>query len=71
MLLEQFAVVAEEAAGTALLHEAAQDADGEMRFADADGAGEEQSFAGGVHRIGLNKFASGAEGRLSERSAPW
>ncbi len=58
-VLEQLAVVAEEAADAALLHEAAQDADGEMGFADADGAGEEQALAGGVDGVGLDELARG------------
>ena len=42
-----------------LLDQAAQDADGEMRFADADGPGEEQAFAGGIDGIGVDEFARG------------
>ena len=60
-VLEQLAVVAEEAADAALLHEAAEDADGEVGFADADGAGEEQAFAGGVDWIGFDEFARGLQ----------
>ena len=45
-----------------LLDEAAEDADGEMGFADADGAGEEQALAGGIDGIGLDKLARGEMG---------
>ena len=56
-VLEQLAVVGEEPFDAALADQAAKDADGEMRFAHADGAGEEQAFAGGVYRVCLDKFA--------------
>ena len=61
-LLEEFAVVDEEAGGAAFGDEGLQDADGEVSFADADGAGEQEAGAAGFERVGLDEFAGGEVG---------
>jgi hypothetical protein len=61
-VLEQLAIVAEEAFDAALLHQAAQHAHGQVGFAHADGAGEEQALAGGIHGVSLDKLAGGQVG---------
>jgi|GEM_PF-3728972 len=64
-LFEQLAIVEEEPLRAALDH-GLQDADGEMRFAYADVAGEQDADAVGVKRISLHKLFRG-QMRVRER----
>ncbi len=61
-LLEEVAVVVEEAGCAALCDEGLEDADGEVGLADADGAGDQQAGAGGLEGIAVDELA-GAEVR--------
>jgi hypothetical protein len=55
-LLEEVAVVDEESGGSALCNVGVQDANGEVGFADAYGAGEEEAGSAGFERVAFDKF---------------
>src|SRR5579859_5472761 len=62
-LLEQFAVVAEEAAYTFFENEGVQNADGQVSCADADGARNQQAASFGRDRIAIHELARDERGR--------
>jgi hypothetical protein len=61
-LLEEIAVVVEEAFGAAVGDEGLEDADGEMGLADADVAGEEETFAVSLIGVGFDEGTGLDEG---------
>ncbi len=61
-VVEEFFVLPEDAGGAAVGDEGFEDADGEVGFAEAAGAGEEQAFAFGLDGEAIGEPAGGAEG---------
>ncbi len=61
-VVEEFLVLPEDAGGAAVGDEGFEDADGEVGFAEAAGAGEEEAFAFGLDGEALGELAGGAEG---------
>lgn len=72
-LLEKLAVVAEEAVDSFFDDESLEDADGEMSFADADGACEQEAATGGGYGIAIDEAAGhevgGGEGAIGAGEA--
>ena len=66
-LLEEVAVIVEQAQGTAFSHQCTQDADGEVGLADADRAGEQQAVARRFERVAANE-AAGHHERFRKRA---
>jgi hypothetical protein len=69
-LLEEVAIVAEEALGAALGDQRLQDAGGDVGFADADGAGDEQAAAFGFEGEAVDEARARSSEASSERWAP-